>query len=162
MIRYCDELIKRFKIDRIFMVTEDQGYLDLFKNKYGDRLLHTGSFRTINTNAYKMNPRDNHRYMLGLEVLVDTFLLSKCVGLLCGDSNVSQLARFINNGKYEFVYQIVNGTNSANPVIARFLYGWKKSAPWLFGPFKDQVIKTETSKISPFNPTQGSISGVVQ
>lgn len=149
MIRYCNEIIAKYKIDRIFVVTEDQSYLDLFTKTYGEKVLSTNSYRTVNVNAYKLNPRENHRYLLGLEVLVDTYLLSKCTGLLCGDSNVSQLARFISNEQFEFVYQIVNGTNSPNPVIARYLYNWKKNFPGVFGPFKDQVLKIErTSDLS--------------
>jgi hypothetical protein len=139
MIRYCDMIIEKHQIEKIFIVTEEQSYLDLFIKKYGDKVVYTNSFRTYNVNAYKLNPRDKHRYNLGLEVLVDAFLLSKCTGLLCSDSNVSEFARFVNNKKYKFAYQISNGVNSSNRFIARHLFGIKKNLPKAFGGLLDKV-----------------------
>ncbi|MBF0485482.1 MAG: hypothetical protein HQL16_03100 [Candidatus Omnitrophica bacterium] len=142
MVRCTDEIIEKYKIDKIFLVTEDQGYLDLFVNRYGKRVLHTGSYRTHSVNAYNLNPREKHRYLLGMEILVDSFLLSRCHGILHGDSNVSEFARFINNGEYEFSYDIQNGVNSANILTARYLYEVKKMLPSCLGGLPGKILIT--------------------
>lgn len=139
MIKYTDEIIQKFKIDKIFVVTEEQRYLDLYKKKYGDKVMFNNSYRTYDINSYNLHPRENHRYKLGLEVLVDSLMLSKCTGLLCGDSNVSEFARFANNNKFEFVYKIYNGVNSQHSLVARYLYKIKKILPAKFGGLADEV-----------------------
>jgi len=148
MFRYTDEIIQKYGIVKIFLVTEDQDYLNLFVKKYGDKVFYTDMFRTHKVNAYKLHPRNHHMYLLGKEVLVDAVLLSKCTGLLCGDSNVSEMARFLNNKKYKFIYKIDNGINSNNPLIARHLYAFKKYLPSAYGGLKDKltIIKKSSSK----------------
>lgn len=139
MIKYVDEIINKYGIDKIFLVTEDQKYLDLFINNYGEKVFYTDSFRSYKINSYNVNPRENHRYILGFEILVDAQLLSMCSGILCSDSNVSEYARFINNKEYEFIYIIRNGINSKNPLFARYLYRFKKMLPPNFGGLLDIV-----------------------
>ena len=139
MIKYTDEIIQKYNIDKIFFVSEEQGYLDMFIKKYGKKVIYTDSYRTYGVNAYNLNPREKHRFLLGLNVLVDACLLSKCNGLLCSDSNVSEFARFINNKKFEFVYNVYNGVNSSNPLIARHLYKIKKLLPPYLGGLSDVV-----------------------
>ncbi len=139
MIRYTNEIIVKYNIDKIFIVTEDQDYLNLFIEKFGDKVLYTNSFRTHKVNAYHIYPRDNHRYLLGLDVLIDAFLLSECTGILCGDSNVSEFARFVNNKRFEFTYFINNGVNSSNSFIAKYLYRLKIRLPSHFGGLADKI-----------------------
>ncbi len=147
MFRYTDEIIKKYGIDKILLVTEDIDYLNLFINKYGSKVIYSDMFRTHKVNAYKIRPRKNHMYLLGREVLIDAILLSKCTGLLCGDSNVSEVARFMNNKNYKFIYKINNGINSNNPLIARHLYAFKKYLPPRYGGLigKLSIIKNNIS-----------------
>ena len=140
MIKYTNEIIAKYNIDKIFIVTEEHAYLDLFIEKYGKKVFYTDSYRTYKVNAYKFNPREKHRYLLGLNVLIDTYLLSMCNGILCGDSNVSEFARFINNKRFEFVYYIDNGVNSSNPLIAKYLYRIKERLPSHFGGLSDRIL----------------------
>ena len=139
MIKYTDEIIEKYDIGKIFLVTEEQRYLDLFINNYGERVFYTNSFRSYKVNSYNLRPRENHRYLLGLEILIDAKLLSMCSGILCGDSNVSEYARFINNKEFEFIYTIYNGTNSQSMFLAKYLYGIKKMLPPHFGGLSDIV-----------------------
>jgi hypothetical protein len=136
MLRKAREMIETYKLDKIFIVTEEQAYLDAFKREFGKMICYTESYRTYNENAYKIYPRENHRYLLGRDVLVDSLLLSKADGLLCGDSNVSEFARFIGGEKPVF-YQFCNGVNSANPLIAKYLWFVKKHLPQSLGGFSD-------------------------
>lgn len=139
MIKYTRDIIEKYDIDKIFVVTEEKSYLDLFISKFGSKVIFTNNFRTYSDNAYNMEPREKHRYLLGLEVLIDAHLLSMCSGILCGDSNVSEFARFANNNKYEFVYKIYNGINSSNWLVARYLYRIKKLLPRDWGGLADEV-----------------------
>ena len=144
MIKYTDQILQEYDVDRIFVVTEEQSYLDLYVKRYGNKVLYNDSYRTYRVNSYNIQPRDDHRYKLGLEVLVDSLMLSKCRGLLCGDSNVSEFARFANNNRYEFVYKIYNGVNSERPLVARHLYGVKKLLPPRLGGLADRVTITRS------------------
>ena len=146
MIKYTSEIIEKYDIEKIFLVTEEQRYMDLFINNFGEKVFYTDSFRSYKINSYNLSPRENHRYLLGLGVLIDAHLLSICSGILCGDSNVSEYARFINNKKFEFIYVIRNGVNSQNLYLARYLYRIKKMLPSNFGGLLDIVDRFDAVK----------------
>lgn len=137
--RCIDRILAKYPIDTIFLVTEDQRYLDSLRKRYGKLIFATGSFRSRKGNAYNMHPRAKHRYLLGEEVLIDSLLLAKCRGLLHGSSNVSEFARFINHGAYSFRYYIDNGVNSGNPLIARYQYALRKRLPASLGGLKNRI-----------------------
>jgi hypothetical protein len=145
MLKYTDELLKKYNLEKIFVVTIIQEYNDLFIGKYGDTVVYTESFRirSHKKNVFNISPREDHFYLLGLEVLIDVFLLSKCSGILCGDSNITEFAKFINP-KFQFVYQIDNGFNSQNSLAARHLFSIKKLLPSSFGGLSDKVTITKT------------------
>ena len=75
-----------------------------FKEK---TFLSTKSFRLSSNDqtgvhyAKPSNARENHYYLLGEEVLCDTYLLSKCSYLICGHSNVTVAAMFMNGDTYK-------------------------------------------------------------
>ena len=121
MVKTTKEMIKKYEIDKVFLVTEDKGYLAIFQKEFGDMLLYTDSFRTYEgENSYTINPppRNLHMYNLGLEVLIDMLLLSKTNYLLASGqdglaygSNVCLMAQIFNNNKYRHVETIFNGVN---------------------------------------------------
>jgi hypothetical protein len=120
MIERTRMLLDRFSVDRIFIVSEEQAYLDLFKSLFGEMVVSTCAYRTYDVDAYKIRPypRIDHMYNLGLDVLRDTLILSRADYLLAlgangfaTGSNVSQFAQVLNAGKYKHVECIDNGTN---------------------------------------------------
>ena len=135
-------LIREGNFDRIFLVTEDQGYLDLFRRKFGNAVIATDSFRTRGENAYRVWPRPLHRYILGREVLVDALLLSRCQALITSGSNVSEFAKLMNGGRCEVVRRIYNGSNSSNRLLALYLYGIRRWLPPRLGGLPGQVVET--------------------
>jgi hypothetical protein len=135
MIHRATRLLDAHNFDRIFLVTEEQSYVDVFRDHFGAKLLCADSYRTYNENAYFMSPRDKHKYLLGLEVCKDMLLLSRCDGLLCSSSNVSDLARFLNRGQYDVVDEINNGLNTGNPWLCRYLWFVKQALPEGLGGF---------------------------
>ena len=133
MLERTRELLQRFSIDKIYIVSEDQGYVDLFKNEFRERVLCTDSFRTHGENAYKMPPtvRSLHMYNLGREILRDTLLLSQTDYLLASGkgelafgSGVSLMAQLWNGGRYrhmELVYNGINTFSGGNAGFAEFV-----------------------------------------
>lgn len=138
MFKYTDKIIKEYSIDKIFVATDEQIYLDKYIKNYGDMVFYADNFRTKKINEFNINPRENHRYLLGLEVLTDAILLSKCQGLLCGASGMAGAVKLLNPN-YEFVYEINNGKNSKNKYLARYLFRIKKLFPKFFGGLLDEV-----------------------
>lgn len=138
IFKYTDEIIEKYGTDKLFIATDEKRYLDEFIKRYGTRVFYANNFRTEKINEFNINPRENHRYLLGLEVIVDTILLSKCNGLLCGPSGVSWAAQSLTDN-YQFIYRINNGVNVNNKYKARYLYSIKKRLPRQLGGLLDQV-----------------------
>lgn len=137
MFYYTDMMLEKYTLEKIFLVTEEKDYQDLFVRRYGHKVLLTDSFCISKINAYNIYPRENHKYLLGFEILRDALLLSKCSFMLCSESNVSEFARMIGN--HQRVYRINNGFNSKNRIIARYLYSIKKLLPSYCGGLKNKV-----------------------
>ena len=126
---------------RIFLATEDLDYLELIQSRYGKLVFSMPHFRTRSpVNAYRINPRPMHRYLLGREVLTDTLLLSRCQGLVSSTSNVTEIARAINNGRFRLDLVIDNGLNVRNLHIARYLWSFKRFLPDRLGGFSLEAI----------------------
>ena len=73
------------------------------------KLLYQDAFRSDIQTATKLtgiheqhieNPRDNHKYRMGLEVLQDAWILSKSDYLVCGYSNITNMVLIWNNNRY--------------------------------------------------------------
>jgi len=134
MIPRAEALVAKYSYEKVFIATEEQAYVDLFRSVFGSRIICTDAFRTYDTNGYTIYPRPNHKYQLGLDILRDTLLLARCNALLCSGSNVAEFAQFFNAGRYEVVSKIDNGLNSKNPRIASRLWFIKNRLPeWLGG-----------------------------
>lgn len=136
-----DRALDLMGFSSIFLATEDLDYLDTLVSRYGNRTFSLPHFRTRSpVNAYRINPRMMHRYLLGREILTDTLLLSRCDGLVSSTSNVTEIARSINNGRYRLDLVIDNGLNVHHPVFARHLWSIKRHLPERFGGFSDAAI----------------------
>lgn len=93
-----DSLILKQKLDnyQIFVATDQQQYIDAFKQKYRQYFLssdairstsHIAPFRLSNVSSYKK----------GEDVLIDMLLLSKCHHLLKGAAATGEMALWFNN-----------------------------------------------------------------
>ena len=109
-IEMIKEIIAQHEIDGIFVCTDTQSNIDRLKDVFGNLLVYTDSIRQKD-NVYigihkdvSLKKRPYHEYFMGLEVLRDMYLLSKCDVLLCGPSNVAFFAMIYNGNKYEKVY----------------------------------------------------------
>jgi hypothetical protein len=142
MFAAIDESIAKHNFTRIFVASEDQDYVDAILNRYPDLAITLPHFRTRSpVNAYRINPRPMHKYLLGKEILFDAFVLASCDGLVSSTSNVTEFARAYNNGRYLTDLVIDNGLNAANPLLAKYVWSLKNILPGRMGGFSMSAIQ---------------------
>lgn len=122
--KYIGELKKIVNEDEdyqaIYLATDEMDIVRQFEKAFENtkvQVMYQSAFRSVNNmkegknvgihEAIVKNPRRLHKYRLGLEVLEDAYILSKCNSLVCGHSNVTNVAVMWNNKMYERVL-IVN------------------------------------------------------
>lgn len=93
-------------VDTILVCTDEQEAIEKIKKVFGGMVHFTNAYRaeqamTTGIHMEQRRVRDNHRYLLGFEVLVDMLVLSKCDYLMCGHSNVSYASIIFNDNKYK-------------------------------------------------------------
>ena len=113
-----EKTFKKYKFDKIFLVTEEKNYFNKFKNKFGKKLINFDTYRS-DDDIFLEYPRKNHRYLLGHETIINMILMSKANHLI--------------------------HSNSKNIFIASILWYLKSLLPYNFGGFENK-IKT-TSKL---------------
>lgn len=91
-LQAAKDAVTQYGFDQVFLATDDVETVQMFKETFGDRLLTyedvTRSDGSVSV-AFSKGTRENHRYLLGLEVLRDMYTLSICDGLIAGKSQVS-------------------------------------------------------------------------
>lgn len=134
MYNITKNIFEKNHIDKIFLVTEEQNYLDFFIKKFGDKVIYLNSSYRSNTNdAFKIYPRNLHRYKLGREAVLEAMLLSSCKHFVYLCSNISSAAIGFNIEKNQLRYEIDNGFNSKNIIYSQFNWYIKKMLPKSFG-----------------------------
>lgn len=126
-IKAVKELLKEGKYNKIFLATDDLNVIDQFEKEFSDNLVYySDTFRTKNDRGPHSTPNDRplHHYKLGLEVLRDVYTLANCDALVCGLSNVSLAARYVNlalDKKFDKVIVLNNGINEEDSKAAKIL-----------------------------------------
>jgi len=136
MFKAIDIMLQRGSFNSIFVCTEDKQLLNILDRKYPGMVVSNNHYRTQSVNAYKINPRKNHKYLLGREILIDMLCLAKCDALISCSSNVAWMSRFINNNHYSATIFINNGPNSSFWPLAKVLWAIKNILPEKLGGFK--------------------------
>ncbi len=102
------ELIHAKDYEIIFLATDEQEAVEIFKKEFGemvrafdDTWRADGGDESI---AFSHAERKNHHYLLGLEVLRDQYMLTRCDGLVCGISNLTLAARLMRKAWYDKDY----------------------------------------------------------
>lgn len=128
MIKNIEKLMQKYKYNKIFLVTEEQKFLDALKKKFNNKLIYYNSFRMNKLDSFKIYPRRNHRYLLGKEILIETLILSKCQGLTYIKSNVISAAIRFAQRKIK-THEIFLGFNTRNKFFSRYLWFIKSFLP---------------------------------
>lgn len=111
--KIIDEAIEKHHFKYIFLATDDSVRLNIFKDKYNEKLLY---FEDVNRTSEQVNvsfvrnDREKNRYLNGLECLRDMYTMAKCGGFIAGLSQVSISVRIINRSSENiFLYEkIIN------------------------------------------------------
>lgn len=122
-----EELIKKDGYDAVFLATDDLNALSFFKEKFINVIYYKDVKRASEKKsvAFESNDSPNSHYRLGYEVIRDMYILSKCNGLLAGNSQVSIAARICKasrNEKYISEYIIDTGINEKGPEFMDIFY----------------------------------------
>lgn len=115
-----DEKINHIKkveknYDKIFVATDEVQAIDKLQKVFGDKICYYKDVFRGDSDisvAFSASKRENHKYLLGLEVLRDMYTLAQCDGLIAGISQVSlcaQIAKRSMGNKYDFLEIIDNG-----------------------------------------------------
>ncbi len=79
--------------DRVFLATDEEDTVELFKREFGSNLIVNEVFRAKGETSIGIHclndDRLDHKHLLGLEVLSDMNCLAQCDGLIAGISGVS-------------------------------------------------------------------------
>lgn len=132
-------LIKKYKIKKIFLCTEDLSMFEFIKKKFYKKIIFTNSYRSYWDNAFRIYHRKFHRYLLGKEILIDSIILSKCKYFLHTTTNVSEFVKFLDNKKKIKYFGLNNGMSSSNEYFARWLWYYKNFAPQIMGGFSNKL-----------------------
>jgi hypothetical protein len=135
MIKNIETLIQNFNYEKIFLVTEEQKYLDALKKKFKNKIIFYNSFRMGQLDSFKIYPRKNHRYHLGEEILIETILLSKCDGLTFIKSNVTSAAILFAKKQIK-LHEVYLGLNTRNKFFSKYLWLIKSMLPNYLGGLK--------------------------
>lgn len=102
VIERVKDVISNGDYEQIFLATEDQRILEAFKKEFGGMLVYyddvARSDCDVGPHSMELD-RPLHHYKLGLEVIRDAHTLANCDGLICGLSQVSFAARYINRAE---------------------------------------------------------------
>ena len=134
MYELTRKIMKQNKVDKIYLATEEQNYLEFFKKKFGEKLIYlNSSYRSNKNDAFKIYSRNLHRYKLGREAIIEAMLLSSCKYFIYLCSNISSAAIGFNIEKNQLRFEIDNGFNSKNIIISQFYWYIKKMLPKKLG-----------------------------
>lgn len=99
-----DQAMESGGYDSIYLATDDAEILDVFTQRYADRLLcDKGITRAVGNVGVHVQTQSN-KYQLGVEVLCDIYALAACGGIISGLSQVSLVARVVKEAA-ESVYK---------------------------------------------------------
>ena len=76
MYNLIENNLRNKNLDKIFYQIEDESMNTYLKIKFKEKILSVNSFRSKVDNAFEIYPRNRHRYKLGKEIIVESYLLS--------------------------------------------------------------------------------------
>ena len=135
MIKNINNLLDKYKYNKIFLVTEEDKYLNALKKEFGDKLIFYKSYRMKTIDSFKLYPRKLHRFKLGKETLIEAIILSKCHGISYVKSHIASFAKLLSKKK-QADHEIFFGYNSKNKYVSSCMWYLKFYFPFVFGRIK--------------------------
>lgn len=113
-INRTERYLSEWKMDWIYLSTEEADVVDIFRAKFGTKVIVTESLRIKDYQTYmgesstiRFN-RVNDNYIKGIEYIIDTVLLSYCDTIIGPKVNGTMFAIELNNNKYKnkYIYEL--------------------------------------------------------
>jgi hypothetical protein len=104
LIKLTEEEFKRNTYDKIFLITDDNDTLNLFKNNFGDTLLYNDCQRSVGNIGVHFSNVNFDRLILAEQMIIDSYSLSKTKYKLICNSNVSTLSMLLNYERDNYFY----------------------------------------------------------
>ena len=105
---FIDEALNKCGFQYIFLATDDKNALQKMRERYAGILCYSDVLRgegKMSVAFVESNDTELPNYRRGYEVLRDVMTLSRCDGLIAGQSQVSTGARIFNaSGEHQYVY----------------------------------------------------------
>ncbi len=102
------EIVVSQNYEVIFLATDEQEAVDVFRKEFGDIVkVFEDTWRSNGGDesiAFSHAERENHHYLLGLEVIRDQYMLMRCDGLVGGISNLTLAARMMRKAWFDKDY----------------------------------------------------------
>lgn len=109
-----DKVLEEYDLNGIFLCTDTDSTVELFKEYYKEKLITTNALRQKDDSGCGIHmdkdlgrDRENNRYLLGIEVITDMYLLAHCNVLICGPSKVAYAAMIYNHNEYDKIFYFV-------------------------------------------------------
>lgn len=105
-INVVKELKKEYPQAAIFLCCDEKKSIEIFKGHFGDCIFFNEAYRADGDSMVGIHLEQNesvrplHKYSLGVEVILDAYMLARCDCLVHTHSNVTNAAIILNGGKY--------------------------------------------------------------
>ncbi len=150
MINKINEILENERYDKIFLMTEDGKNFQKIIEYFGDKVIYLDTTIRGRTNqeVYDNYSRNSHRYKIGRDVLIETYLLSYCDGYFDIDTNPRTIAHALNLNSEQKRYTIDNGFNHSWPIFNYLKYTWhlRNLLPETLGGFKNNKKPIKKNK----------------
>ncbi len=125
VIEETKAMLEKNNIKELFLATDDIIALESFKEAFGEKVKYCEDVYRSDGNqniAFSELERKQHHYRLGLEVLRDAYILSRCEYLIAGLSQVSFSSRLLKASRNESYCEMVIINNGINVGTENFKY----------------------------------------
>ncbi len=108
-----EEVFEQQNVDYIYLATEEKRIADAFNNKFPGKILENKrfyfdeKFKTLDKSqliSAVSFDRDNDNYLKALEYFSSINLVSKCDSFVAGLCGGSEIAIYLNNSRYNYLY----------------------------------------------------------
>ena len=146
LLKEAFKIFKKSQSEKIFIVTEDNLYLKIFKKFFKEKLIYLDvprsnpKFYELHNEHFENYSRNNHKFKLGKETLIDCILLSETKINLVTNSNVWRVSKLFAKKK-QITYQLETAFNSNNKFVARWRWYLHYYMPYLFGKLNYKIKK---------------------
>ena len=141
MINKINDILSSENYDKIFLVTEDLKNFNSITKYFGNKVIFLKSSKKgiRDQEVWDNYSRSRHRYKLGRNILLETYLLSLCDGYIDIDTNPRQIAHGLNLNEIQKRYTIDNGFNKSWRFFNHLKYSWhiKNFLPEKLGGFSN-------------------------